>query len=1408
MRRTLFAIALFSFVSLAHANILNVPEQYPTIQAGMDAAASGDTVLVGPGVYVENLWPSDRPVKIISTEGPALTFLRSATLQPILAIDHYVAPGGELRGFTIEQSTSDNLILIGAGATFLIADNVFTDNTTNSCIILSSFANAKVVRNVFYGNSVGSACVGLNTSAGEIINNTFVGNSRGYFIIGSTSRALNNIVMNSTGYGIFGGSGDSDYNIFWNNHPDYSNSVPGVHDMITDPLFKDLERGDYSLTIQSPAVDAGSPLEEFNDPDGTRNDIGAYYLAERGPGPVNLRVSIIRTPDPTGLTMTWDFNGLVGQDQWSYEIEIGTDTNWTAAEFWSTGPVFTSEGRFELTDVVLSSEQVYYGRIRLASEQETGTWREFWYRPSHFPTIPTPLRPFPGEAVRVANVKLMIGNSSDSDAKYIRYDFEVFADSDLVERVYTILELDAGVDFTTTPAIAGLQLNNDYFWRARALDRVEASDWSPPVRFSTLGRIAHRVPSQFATIQLAVDAALSGDSILVAPGTYEESIELNGKGLVLIGEAGSAGTFWRSPGGEPCIEILSGDEYESEVRGFTFASDTANFFIVMNYGAAPLIQYNVFHDLVSNVPVHCYNGTPTIRKNVFYRNTVGSACLGVNDGAAVVYNNTFDHNSRGLFLMEPAIKAFNNIVTNSIDYGILGSGINLDYNCVWMNNPNYSNAHIGAGSVETDPLFVNSANGDLRLRPESPCINAGIPDDSYTDEDGTRSDMGALAHQFANPVALKIAVGSNDLMHVTESQPLITWEYFDIAGLEQAACELEIGTDSDWAVAEILSSGSVVTSAPFYQYLGADLQPSSMYWGRARVNNGDHWGDWMEFKFRRNSPPARPIPMGPVGEATIPYMHVELTIRKSTDLESDSVTYDYAIAADADFASIVFQIEAWPDTVSPRLPGLSVASQYWWRARAFDGYEYSVWSDPESFNTRAGQTLRVPEEYSTIQAAVNVAEDSDTVLVGPGLHSGRISFTGKDVVVSSAFGPQQTKLSTGNDNPVVVFAHGDSRAAILQGFTVEGTSGTQEIIKIDGNASPTIRDCRFVDNVSNFVLIRVLSGKPLIEKSLFTGNVIGNACVGINQDSAEIRNCTFDQNSRGFFAFGGAAIARNNIVTNSDEYGVYGDFAIFSFNDVWENYPDYAGFYSPSQEGNISEDPDFASPADLIYLLQSNSPCIDSGDPNATLNDPDGTRSDMGAYHYVAPEFNPFALQQPANRLDEALYELWPQFSWEATATAIPVDNTRYRFLLSSDSLFAFTLSRDSLIEPAITLDVPLSWGTRYWWKVLAMSTYGGARWSDEVFTFRTMTLGDADGSGQLNISDIVFLINFIFAQGPAPDPLVSGDLNCDGRINMGDAVQLVNYMFLSGAAPCDDFPTMMPTMDFERLESIPHPSD
>jgi hypothetical protein len=68
-----------------------------------------------------------------------------------------------------------------------------------------------------------------------------------------------------------------------------------------------------------------------------------------------------------------------------------------------------------------------------------------------------------------------------------------------------------------------------------------------------------------------------------------------------------------------------------------------------------------------------------------------------------------------------------------------------------------------------------------------------------------------------------------------------------------------------------------------------------------------------------------------------------------------------------------------------------------------------------------------------------------------------------------------------------------------------------------------------------------------------------------------------------------------------------------------------------------------------------------------------------------------------------------------------------------------------------------------------------------------TFVRGDVSGDGFVSVSDAVSLIQYIFGDGPPPDPLAAGDVNCDATVNVSDAVYLVNYIFTPASpAPGD----------------------
>lgn len=61
---------------------------------------------------------------------------------------------------------------------------------------------------------------------------------------------------------------------------------------------------------------------------------------------------------------------------------------------------------------------------------------------------------------------------------------------------------------------------------------------------------------------------------------------------------------------------------------------------------------------------------------------------------------------------------------------------------------------------------------------------------------------------------------------------------------------------------------------------------------------------------------------------------------------------------------------------------------------------------------------------------------------------------------------------------------------------------------------------------------------------------------------------------------------------------------------------------------------------------------------------------------------------------------------------------------------------------------------------------------------------GDANGSGQAESGDVVYLISYLFRGGPPPEPMAAGDPNASCAVEAGDVVYLISYLFRNGPAP------------------------
>ncbi len=320
----------------------------------------------------------------------------------------------------------------------------------------------------------------------------------------------------------------------------------------------------------------------------------------------------------------------------------------------------------------------------------------------------------------------------------------------------------------------------------------------------------------------------------------------------------------------------------------------------------------------------------------------------------------------------------------------------------------------------------------------------------------------------------------------------------------------------------------------------------------------------------------------------------------------------------------------------------------------------------------AGGDFEVPSaSYPTIQAGINAASlaNGGTVLVAAGTYYENITLKDGVEVVSDRTGDT---IISGSSDPPVVIAHSVNSSAKLDGFTITNgnasshgggitiEAGSDPIISncvITGNSatfhgggiavhdgsSPTIINCTIADNGAGYYGggIWVNQSSPIISNCLITGNTAGTYGGGIliySSSPTTVTNCTLTGNSATNGGGIASLVSSSPTITNSI---IYGNTATGNgpniFNDETSTATVTYSFIEGgwSGDGNIGvapdDDPLFVGSGD--YHLQSDSPCIDTGDPdfsgppdldldgNLRIADGDGDGDpvvDMGTYEAAA----------------------------------------------------------------------------------------------------------------------------------------------------------------------------------------------
>jgi len=275
----------------------------------------------------------------------------------------------------------------------------------------------------------------------------------------------------------------------------------------------------------------------------------------------------------------------------------------------------------------------------------------------------------------------------------------------------------------------------------------------------------------------------------------------------------------------------------------------------------------------------------------------------------------------------------------------------------------------------------------------------------------------------------------------------------------------------------------------------------------------------------------------------------------------------------------------------------------------------------------------------------------------------------------------------------------------------------------------------------------------------------------------------------------------NTATSGSQIYGGTGATINASYCDV------QGGYFGT---GNMDQPPSFAT---TDFLLSGTSPCTDAGNPATTYNDPEdlgnpgfahapakGTvRNDMGTYGgplaaafplFAAPSVgvinNPVKFDSiGVGGTDTAAIRLA-----KAGYGNVTIDSVS--FVSHPPTTFSVITPLPHLWGPARSDSVLISWQSQSEGDMIdtALVYHNDQSVSNPTIVelrgkSRSRPCGDANGDHIVDISDVVYLISYIFSGGLPPSPLLAGDANCDSIVDISDVVYLIAYIFSGGLAPC-----------------------
>jgi hypothetical protein len=373
-------------------------DHFATIQGGINAAGSNDTVMVAAGTYNENITiGSSRNGLTLQGAGAAVTIIDGGGNDSVVSLNNF--DGGTVSGFTIRNGSAGNGGGINADSSdSTISNNIITANSADlwGGGIYVNGGSPALINNVISDNgALFGAGTYIDYATPIYANNTIYNNTAGscggaLYSPGSTFTMVNSILWNNVSFDLFPNDeimlrSGSDLTIRYSIIQDGTGQIYAL-DLLGDatysydstnskanPQFVDAANGDFHLQATSPAIDSANgdaaPATDFDgnprvdDPLTANTGIGTPAYADRGafefgsvidndpptvdsleasPDPVtrpgSLTLTALGVDDPDSSVAAVEFyhdaNGN-GTLEPGTDVLLGTDTSATGGWSWT-----------------------------------------------------------------------------------------------------------------------------------------------------------------------------------------------------------------------------------------------------------------------------------------------------------------------------------------------------------------------------------------------------------------------------------------------------------------------------------------------------------------------------------------------------------------------------------------------------------------------------------------------------------------------------------------------------------------------------------------------------------------------------------------------------------------------------------------------------------------------------------------------------------------------------------------------------------------------------------------------------------------------------------------------------------------------------------------------------------------